>query len=286
MKRPRMSLCIYLLVLCVPAQVYAYGNREATYFEYTDIREVVLDDMRIYEVFIQGKDTDVTRLELEAPAGTRYKASHDVRSGVLRLWTRDTRVLFSDSAGPHRVVLNLPPSVRISCTGNTGAQHIASISAPIDLRSDTGSITALDCTGEIRLHSDTGSIRVEESEGTFNLTSNTGRLSLLGSSGWFFMKSDTGSIDLEGVLGTVSVRTDTGGIRAGRLLLNGDSSFRSDTGSITLNLDNAVTDLRVRANSDTGRIRLYETRGRSPQVWGKGFLEVDIATDTGSITVY
>ena len=284
-KKLRLSALALSMTLCLSAQLMAYGSAEKTYYEYTNIREVNLKDMSIYSIAIVGADTKVCRLELEYPENTRFKVHHDVRGGELRVWTKDTRVLFSSSAGPHSVKITVPQNIFIRSKSNTGTQQIDSVAGDLEISSDTGSVTMNNCSGMITLSADTGAVTLHHATGDINASSHTGALSLYDVQGTIRLQTDTGSVRLEDLLGAVTVETDTGSIKADKLLLNGDSAFSADTGSITLDLDNAMEDIKVFARSGLGRISVYDTEARKHQVWGTGPLLVELKTDTGSITV-
>ena len=178
----------------------------------------------------------------------------------------------------------------------------ASLTLELQVRSDTGSITAeaLDLNGGAKFSTDTGSLSLTElSLGSLEVESDTGRILLGGACGAVTVENDTGSVTVQGLSCTsLDVETDTGAISLCDLSVDGELEAASDTGSITLarvsagsalsfetdtgsirgSLGGCAEDYSFRAKSGTGRCNI-------PNNWGRGAVLLTVTSDTGTIEI-
>lgn len=122
-------------------------------------------------------------------------------------------------------------------TGNSGARADVQVPAGaiLELATSNGQLSVTGSTGDVTARTSNGRIDVEGSQGRLNLdTSN-------------------GSIDIRSDSAVVAAQTSNGHITFTGALTQGDHSFRSSNGSITLTLPSSAS-FRVTADTSNGRV--------------------------------
>ncbi len=269
----RATIIRICAILLAPALALASGNGEkmrVDTFTYDGVARVEVQNAEIYTIDVTGSPGRELYAEVRAPANTRVGIEHRrigdtvtiraYRKGGLFNW-------FRWSAGPHNLVLRVPRG------------------SELDLRTDTGSISVAEVDGAKYLETDTGRIDLRGSSGDAETKTDTGSHTYTDMVGDLSARTGTGSITLVNVEGALDVGTDTGRIEGREVLLAGDSSFSTDTGSINLELDQRTEGMSFDLRTDTGTLAVGDLEARGKLVTGVGSPRVRAETDTGSIRI-
>ena len=279
-----------LLIAGAAAHVFSAGKQEKdTYFEYRGLMSVEAKGLQIFSVEITGerdRNRDgLCRMEIISPDNSRFKVRHDMRNGDLKIWVKDTHILFGHKRGPHRIVLYVPTELEVYADADSGSVYIEGIEGEIEARADSGSVDLKSLSGNLTASSDSGSISASSITGVVDMDVDSGNIDISESRGDFTFRGDSGSVRMRRVSGRFFVDTDSGSIEASKLYLDEDSSFSADSGSVSISLDNRREDLSVKASADSGKITVFSVSGSRLLEWGSGSTGLEIETDSGKIIV-
>jgi hypothetical protein len=200
---------------------------------------------------------------------------------------------------PHRngdkvsLTITLPTLTGALLRTDTGTISISDAGGPVDVMTDTGSVTVERCAGSLVARTDTGGITVTSHGGAIDAETDTGRITIEGCEGALRAHADTGRITVTGHTGAVEAQIDTGSVRI-ELTDRSDApvSIKTDTGGASLSVGKAFNGV-IEAQVDTGRVRVEGDEARiSAQDMGRhhgsvtvgdGGERSTIVTDTGSI---
>jgi len=214
----------------------------------------VMSSEAIHLIAGTGPDFVVQQIgRQDTPQGGIFTASvQDGRLSIARdSGYRGTVGIFVFSTGPHRLVIEVPPSFTGDVSLQTSSGGIRLESAftlgQVDLRTSSGGVRLYhDLTADsAALSSTSGSVR---SEGRLSITSHLS------------IRSTSGGIRLNGRAdaGTFDLSTSSGGIRAGGGL-SGSGRLKSASGGITATL--ALPLGNVDAETSSGGVTLTVPRG-------------------------
>jgi DUF4097 and DUF4098 domain-containing protein YvlB len=122
-------------------------------------------------------------------------------------------------------------------TGNSGARA--------DVQVPAGAI--------LELSTSNGHLGVSGATGDVTARTSNGRIEIMGSTGRFKLDTSNGSIEVKSDSAVVAAQTSNGQITFTGALAQGDHSFRSSNGRITLTLP-ASASFRVNADTSDGRV--------------------------------
>ncbi|WP_019629372.1 DUF4097 family beta strand repeat-containing protein [Actinomadura atramentaria] len=200
------------------------------------------------------------------------QATHTVRDGVLTLSARcRTQFVMGGSCGvKYRVTV--PRALAVTVHGQNGGLRVSGTTAPVDVRTDTGSISLVDVTGpSLRARTNSGGLVVSGRTGSADLNTDTGSIDAKALEATSVTASTgSGAIRLSGRVGRVNVRTDTGPV-IGENLTAPRVSARTSAGTVRLTF--AVAPDNVLARTDTGAVAVA-LPADTPYA-------IETATDTG-----
>ena len=148
--------------------------------------------------------------------------------------------------------------------------------ADVKARSSNGTITLRDIAGTGELRTSNGNITVKEVDGQFNLKTSNGGITVLEADGQFDLKTSNGGIRFQGGLEPRS-----------------DNTFKTSNGNITAALSGEPPNVRVKADTSNGGIRLDKaitvdgnmSKNHITGVMGDGSANLTLKTSNGSITI-
>lgn len=289
---------IAAVLLTTASMLFAFGQRESGDFEHPGATALEIE-AETFAVEIRATRGRHVEMEVENAPGS-YTVYHSTDDGAVRVWVERTFSLFSR---PHRgrLVFLVPADIDLSVDTSTGEVYATGlVGDAISVETSTGSILLEEFTAGATVRSTTGSIDIRRCAGTYSVRSTTGSIAITSVEGDLQVSSSTGSQRYEEIVGDIDARSTTGRIELsdteGRLrlrtstgrqvgtevLLTGDSSFDSTTGSIEFDLVNDVDKLEFDLSSTTGSLRVGGDRSqRELFLSGTGFT-VTGSTSTGS----
>jgi hypothetical protein len=248
MKLHLLACLTALLLTALGAGAEGWFEEEsADTFDYNNCDELVVEKAAVFSVEVAGDSGSRITGRIIQPRNSRLEVKHERRGRTVRIWAVERWSFFGWTTGEHRLQLRVPSNCNVRVDTDTGSIFVEDLRGDLTLRADTGSVTVRDCRGELQASTDTGNVEVADFRG---------RLAL---------RSDTGSLTGAGVE------------------LNGDSTFRTDTGDIEFQLDNPRSELRYELATDTGRIEVGANRAREWLASGDGHILVRAESDTGSL---
>lgn len=244
----------------------AAKEAQAERFSYDRIRSVAVERGNIFSVFVTGSSgSRRADGKIIMPEKSPYKVKHR-RYGDRLVITVTGRSLLP-ATGRYEIHLTVGTETAADIAVDTGEVNLSGIGGIKHVRTDTGGVYMADCFGEIDTITDTGRQEYTRTAGILNA------------------ESDTGGIIVDDHEGEFHLWTDTGGILGQEILVTGNSTFRSDTGDIDIDLLNELDDFSFDVESDTGAIRIGETRGRGDLKTGSGPITIRGKTDTGDVLI-
>jgi len=150
------------------------------------------------------------------------------------------------------------------CTTASGSQRIEGVKGNLKLTSASGSILLKMISGNVNARTSSGGIKAEHV---------TGELTSLSSSG---------SIRLESVAGRLNLTTTSGSQRGTGIKLTGASSFKSSSGSVSMQLINNADELSFELHASSGRLFAKGSSGDKKLTITRGPINIYGKTSSGS----
>jgi RNA polymerase sigma factor (sigma-70 family) len=124
--------------------------------------------------------------------------------------------------------------------------------ARLDLRSSNGKVTVAGATGEVVAATSNGGVEVKGSKGALRLKTSNGGIRVEGGSGTLDLHTNNGRIDVKATKAKVTAQTSNGSVRFAGSLADGEHSFQTSNGGLTLTLP-ADSRFRLDAQTSNGR---------------------------------
>jgi DUF4097 and DUF4098 domain-containing protein YvlB len=196
-------------------------------FEVSGTPHVIVETFNGDIDVVIGADNTVKADVTKRGAGSTQAAAQDDLKNIQVNMTQDKDTI-------HIIARRTNQALNI---GNSGARAEVQVpaGAVLDLRSSNGHLDVNGATGDVTAR-----------------TSN-GRIQITGSTGRFDLDTSNGSIEVKSDSALVTAQTSNGQIIFTGALAQGDHSFRSSNGKITLTLP-ASASFRVNADTSNGRV--------------------------------
>lgn len=156
----------------------------------------------------------------------------------------------------------------------------------LDVETVSGSVRASDVQGRIRVRTVGGRVSIAGAGGDLRIRTASGAIDVTRFVGSLVTDSSSGRTVLRDCRGIVTVETASGGITAENLQLSADALFTSSSGSIDVDILNALSDIRYALQSNTGTIRVGDRRGEGRMNGGQGRFLVRAESVSGTVAVY
>lgn len=171
-----------------------------------------------------------------------------------------------------KLEIAVPSETKVRAAADSGGIRITGVKGPLDCKTDSGGIEAVDIGSEVHATADSGGIRVRNVRGPV------------------FAHADSGGLELINVAALVEAKTDSGGIRIEQSA-PGPILARADSGGARIRLA-ATGGYDVKASSGSGRITVPEmvVRGSLSKHRAEGKIRgggplVDVQIDSGNIDI-
>ena len=208
------------------------------------------------------------------------------------------------------LIAEAPPEIALQLRLKSGRARVTDRTGPVNIASESGSISGSDLAGGVTAHTRSGRISMERVQGGAKATTASGRVELTEIEGTTVAETSSGSVSLRAVQADeISAKSGSGSVelsevdghgvkaitRSGSIRVSlsrpftGDMSARSGSGSIRVMLPTG-SDCDVRATTASGSVRseLPLTGGHTSRhevggTLGAGRGRVEIDTRSGSI---
>ncbi|PWE01058.1 DUF4097 family beta strand repeat-containing protein [Marinilabilia rubra] len=207
-------------------------------------------------------------LILEAPRGVNLSVNNvsgnvkvdDIESDHMLLKSVSGDVTVSKAGGDSRfqsVSGNVQASVingALKAKSVSGDLRINNVKGDLSASSTSGNVSARMVEGEAMISSTSGDVMVENLMNSARLKSTSGNIKVDVLRGGLSAKSVSGDIVLNDVTGILSLSTTSGSQRGTKIVLTGDSNFKSVSGDINMDLENAMEALSFFLKSGSGNL--------------------------------
>ncbi len=270
-------MCGMSTALPLAAEGSAEGPRDFSGRGFTSVR-VDAGTVAVEITGNLGSRVDVRPRNLPPGMDLEYRE----RGSELEVWVE--RYFPLPSGGRDAVIIiDLPSEVELDVETSTGGIQVELMeSEQVRLESSTGAIYLADLSGDARVESNTGEIQVERIAGNLRVRGSTGSQDLRDINGSVDAKTTTGSITIRSSAGSFTLETGTGSQQGRELLVTGDSSFESTTGSIHMDFRNQLEDFFFDLESSVGGIEVGSVSGRGELIFGRGPISIRGESSTGS----
>jgi DUF4097 and DUF4098 domain-containing protein YvlB len=230
-------------------------------------------------VHYQGVDPSV--VTVRAWVTVRGPSQGDAREFAQQIEVRTNR---EEHAAGHtlRVYAEVPsPHVGYSVSVRYEVAGPRALAA--DLRTSSGGIHVSGTEGAVKAHTSSGRIELQGGKGDIDLHTASGGIRVNRAAGQVHAEASSGSIELHEGVGAVDLSTRSGGIRATLNRLEGEATFRSQSGSIHLTIGAGIAP--ISATTSSGGIRVTLPVGYAGQLEARtssGSVQCDLPAFTAS----
>ena len=245
----QLATMIAVLVLAAGG-LFAEGTTESDSFTMDGVDSITVR-AGMLDVQVIGSDTWEVRMKAEIPPGflfssPGYRVVHERRGSRLSVWVQSDSP-FGDT-GEGKLFFEVPRDVVIQVQTMSGSILVEG------MKNQSCTLSAV-----------SGSITVRDTRS---------RLSL---------DNVSGSLVLESTKGSLRAKTVSGSIDGRQLLLTGNSSFNSVSGSVNVRLDAPLDDFRFDLSTASGRVVVGTIRAEKGLHLGIGDVLIQARTVSGSL---
>ncbi|WP_430812519.1 MULTISPECIES: DUF4097 family beta strand repeat-containing protein [unclassified Carboxylicivirga] len=188
----------------------------------------------------------------------------------------------------------------ISAEASSGSISLSEISGDARAATTSGGQRHEAIGGSLKVKSSSGSIKVSEVEGETDITSTSGSQSIHSIGSSLYTQASSGSIKISEVRGDVRGTTSSGGMslsnvtgalnlastsgsqRGSTIKLTGNSTFKSSSGSISMDLSNDKQELSFALKASSGSLNAKGSSGRKKLIIDGGPIKVTGTSSSGS----
>lgn len=256
------SLLGLMLSLAVIGTASAAGTPESFRGEYRDLNSVEInaEAMNVEIAAVAGNTVTVDVENI--PRGV--SVSDRVRRGRVVIHVQGRPSWLDRDAPQARIIVGVPNGISLDIGTASGSIAVRGVQGRQTLRSASGSITLDQLGGEITVRSASGGVTARSLVGTISIG------------------TASGSVNLEECRGIITVETASGSITGEGVQLTADATFRTASGAIRVDLDNAMDDLRYDLSTASGRIRFGDVSGGKQLKGGTGRFLIEARSASGS----
>jgi len=212
---------------------------------------------------IEGHDTNYVIVGASGLA-PGISVSYTLVGGVLKVVTT-TDSTYKDGSDAGTVTLNIPRYEFLTVENGAGNLTINNLSTEkLAVATTGGNITVTNTNAALKAASTTGSQIYREVFGVINAVSTGGNIEVDGESGLLTLASESGALSGKGIW------------------LQGDASFKTTTGPITMTFENGLDTFHFNLTSSSGALAVGNLTGKQSLSWGDGGVTITGTSTTGS----
>jgi DUF4097 and DUF4098 domain-containing protein YvlB len=255
-----------IAALMIPAISFASGAREEESFSYTGITRIEIRAMFL-DVKVRGEYGDTVQMRSDLPEETffaprEFKVRHEVVGSDLRVWVEKDGIF---SGGSGALFFRVPSGSELNVESASGDVKISGISAvSLYAKSASGDLDVSDVDAAVMASTISGDLTARKLKGDLNLT------------------TVSGDIDASGLKGRLSISSISGEISGDGILLELSSHFKTVSGNIRVDLDNALDELRYDLSTVSGRLTVGAVSAARSLALGSGSLVLKGESVSGS----
>lgn len=148
----------------------------------------------------------------------------------------------------------------LTSISSSGSQRLYEIAGSLNSKCSSGSIIVDKVYGSTIVTTSSGRIQVNNIDSRLQVFSTSGSISINGVKGNVIANSSSGTVRLKSVEGSLDIKTSSGSILGEYVTLTSNSSFRSSSGRINVNLTNSER-LSYDLEAGSGRLQALGRNG-------------------------
>lgn len=262
MKHSVIGFVVFLACVVSISSASAGGTAEAFSRDYRDLGSVQIsaNSMDVEIAAVSGNTISV-RVE-NIPRGVRV--ADRVRRHGLAIHVQGRPSWLDRDSARAVIVVRVPNGISL------------------DVTTSSGSIAVRGVQGRQTFRSASGRIALEELGGEISVGTSSGRATAGNVVGTIAIETASGAVSLEKCRGIITVDTASGSITGEGVQLTADAAFRTASGAIRMDLDNALEDLRYDLTTSSGRLRFGNASGDNHLKGGSGRFLIEGRSSSGS----
>jgi DUF4097 and DUF4098 domain-containing protein YvlB len=269
-------------------------------FDYTGVRELIVEDAASFDVEISGGSGRSARADIYMPRNSRIEVRHEMRGSTLRVWV-DWPSFRSIGPARLRMVFSVPRETELDVQASSGDVAVSDIradeakietssgdielsdvEAELDVSSSSGNQQLSSCRGEKKLEASSGDITVTRSVGDVSAQTSSGNQRYDRVEGDLVAESSSGDISVSDYEGTMDLHASSGRLQGRDVRISDDSSFQTSSGNIDFVFADSLADYNFDLQSTSGRLTVGSTRGEGNLTVGGGRIDIVGRSTSGS----
>ncbi len=277
----------------------------------SDLAEEKFELYGIKEVEVRGSFCDVTVKgytgqtlyfdgKISGSSGKNYSIEYDRDGSFLKIWVESPHNNWGFTRG--QLNLRVPDGIEVVVDNSSGDVYASDLTGRnIRLEASSGDIEANDIgndllletssgdieltglNGNLRSKSSSGDQRLRKVKGDIDGRSSSGRISLDDIVGDIVAETSSGGIELDGFKGGLKLESTSGSLNGDEIELTTNSSFRSSSGSIDMELVNEIESLNFDLDASSGSLRIGGRRAEDRYIDRQGGdIEIKGVSSSGS----
>jgi DUF4097 and DUF4098 domain-containing protein YvlB len=167
---------------------------------------------------------------------------------------------------------------------SSGDIRAESINANLKITATSGDISATQVKGNLKGRTSSGSQKLTNIVGEIETEASSGDIRINTSEGDIEAQTTSGSIDIESAKGVFDLKTTSGGIDGNAVIVMGNSSFKSTSGNIDIQLKNDMKTISFDLQASSGNLRAGQIRADRKLYMknGSGGIEIRGVSSSGN----
>ncbi|WP_430817981.1 DUF4097 family beta strand repeat-containing protein [Carboxylicivirga marina] len=236
------------------------------------------------------------KLELKVPSNTNIDV--DNSSGSVNVSNIGQVVVKLQASSGSIKARNIDSNLNVSAS--SGSISLADISGDVRSTTSSGSQRHEAIGGSLKAKASSGGIKVNEVKGEAETNTSSGSQAINSIGSNLYAQASSGSIKIGDVRGDVKAQTSSGGLslsnvtgavnlvstsgsqRGSNIKLTGNSSFKSSSGSVSMELSNDTEELSFALRASSGSLSAKGSSGRKNLVIERGPIKITGNSSSGS----
>lgn len=203
----------------------------------------------------------------------------EASSGSIKAQNIDSNVNASASSGSISTV-DISGDVRANTS--SGGQKHARIGGSLKAKASSGSIKVDGVEGEAEVQTSSGSQSINTIGSNLYAQASSGSIKISDVRGNVKANTSSGGLSLSNVTGALNLVSTSGSQRGSNIKLTGNSSFKSSSGSVSMDLTNDTEELSFALRASSGSLNAKGSSGRKNLVIERGPIRVTGTSSSGS----
>ncbi len=203
----------------------------------------------------------------------------EASSGSIKAQDIDTNLSATASSGSISLS-NISGDVR--STTSSGSQKHATIGGSLKAKASSGGIRIEGVGGEAEVRTSSGSQNISSIGNNVYAEASSGGIKINDVRGDVRAGTSSGSMSLNNVTGAVNLSSTSGSQRGSNVKLTGNSTFKSSSGSVNMELSNDTEELSFALKASSGSLNAKGNSGRKNLIIERGPIKITGNSSSGS----